>query len=76
KAHGGKELLLRTPRPIRRQLKSVTNLVLGVISAHSKCHKFRIGNTEVIQNRFCEIALSSLAFKNPHNREPSNSMKS
>jgi hypothetical protein len=32
KAHGGEELLLRTPRPIRRQLKSVTNLVLGVIS--------------------------------------------
>src|SRR5208337_4361840 len=31
KAHGGEELLLRTPRPIRRQLKSVTNLVLGVI---------------------------------------------
>ncbi len=35
KAHGGKELLLRTPRPIRRQLKSVTNLVLGVISGRS-----------------------------------------
>jgi transposase len=32
KTHGGEELFLRTPRPIRRQLKSVINLVLGVIS--------------------------------------------
>jgi hypothetical protein len=30
-AHGGEELLSRTPRPIRRQLKSVINLVLGVL---------------------------------------------
>ena len=31
-AHGGEELLLRTPPPIRRQLKTVINLVLGVIA--------------------------------------------
>src|SRR5437773_10402253 len=30
-AHGGEELFLRTPCPICRQLKSVINLVLGVI---------------------------------------------
>ena len=32
----GEELLLRTPRPIRHQLKSVINLVLGLIALEGR----------------------------------------
>ncbi|MGB2667909.1 MAG: hypothetical protein WAK48_28205, partial [Candidatus Acidiferrum sp.] len=58
KAHGGKELLLRTPRPIRRQLKSVTNLVLGVISVGlKKFLRSRIG--EALQQKRFDAVLPS-----------------
>jgi hypothetical protein len=45
-AHGGEELFLRTPRQIRRQLKSVINLVLGVVCGFIRVGSSRRGRPE------------------------------
>jgi hypothetical protein len=60
-AHGGEELFLRTPSPIRRQLKSVTNLVLGVIFPSMTSRNF-IGECAQVSNRVrtCKALLAGL----------------